>query len=278
LWISFAVVPVGAVRLRYSGKPGKVYRYKTMVVGAGENKASMMNQPMRMQMTMMLEHTTRVLKISPEALELEVASVQGSSNVTSMGQQTKTPIPKTRIVMRITPLGKVLETKTGSPSGTGRMGAMGGMMGNSPVNNFLPIFPERDVKPGDTWSEEAAIPVYKDVKLNVRMNSKLLGLMNFRGHKCAKIQMTYEIPMDDLMPPEAQTQTPQMTMTMKGKATGRMTYYFDYERGHEVYSEGPILLAMKMNVSAQSSSGEQQDMETSTVMKMNCKTVLIEKK
>ncbi|MFQ5809775.1 MAG: hypothetical protein ACE5JM_09175, partial [Armatimonadota bacterium] len=95
-------------------------------------------------------------------------------------------------------------------------------------------FPRQAVTAGSEWSDTATITTAEGVKINVSNRSKLLGLVNYQGRRCAKIRTTFVIPLSMQM---AQMGIP---FVLSGSEQGTVTTYFALAEGRMIASMGKV--------------------------------------
>lgn len=274
----------GAVVLRYNPKPGTVCKYKESVKGAGEFSLPLAPEPLRMQMEQTSLSSVKVLSCSEEAVEIEYTVLSGSVAMTVAEEQAeKLKLPKTSLVYRLTPRGKLLETRVVEGGKEPRPHPFVEFMSFMPSGDlealsFVP-FPEADIAPGGKWTDTIRLPLEEgsEQALQATVSSELLGLLTYRGRPCAKIRTSIEVPIpiaEWMKEGAAAGEEVPLELEAEAKASMSFTWYFDHEQGMEVASEGTMVMLMKM---AMSEAEEGLPMSMSSTMKMNFKSTLVEK-
>jgi hypothetical protein len=259
----------GAVQLRHQFRPGESHTYKTTMKGRGETQAAAMPEGMRMEMSMEMVTTEKVLSVSEDGKTGRIEHRVASGSMTmNFGEKAQTmQVPQERTVISMDNRGKVLkvESEEGTPSPA--LGASAQGMDWAQMAAAM-AFPEQDLKPNDTWDFEAPVQVAEGTSMKVKAHSRLLKLLTYKGRPCAEIRTAFEIPLESMMP-QAQGEGETPGMSMEGKVSGEVTWYFDHAKGLVIDESGTVKMLMKMSFTM----GE-QTMESSTSMIMNVKSVL----
>jgi hypothetical protein len=256
LFIIAACGQSAGVTLRYHFKPGQVFKYKTMMTGAGEMTGGPA-QPMQMTLESSSVTTHKVRDVDKDGTAtLDVETSDGSIKITMGGQEQNKPFPTQKMTFKVTPLGKftAVGEQPKAPSQLGGELDMSGVLGAMG-------FPEKDLKTGDSWSGEAkfTIPVMGEVVL--KFTQTLKGMEKLRGRDCAVIGFTFEAPLT----------MQHMGMSASGKMAGSGTTHFDVKNGVDVQTIGQIDQMMTVSGSAGG-----QSISMKQAMKMNMKQLLVE--
>jgi hypothetical protein len=167
-------------------------------------------------------------------LEFKVSDVGGAA----------AGMPDETFKMRISKEGELLSIDGASPFGLDPTELFGGSGGGSSLgsSNLVPVFPERELEPGDTWSatEVVPMPFGEGNTWTVTHAGKHLGFVQTEYGRAARIGMTMDGPLDvsmsfadvigeadlgsdpsmtEMMPPAMQ----QARMRMSGEMAGDMT-------------------------------------------------------
>jgi hypothetical protein len=239
--------------LRYKFHAGQVLGSRTSVAGAtmtGQTAGEMT----RMQFRSTGKQLERVQSLGGGVVALEVTDLPGTYTVNSAGQTQTTKGTTSKSLIRMTERGKFLSRR--SLGARGEAGGAGQLQGLDAV--FGLNFPERDLKPGDTW-EDTITAGEGTGGAKVHVTWKYLSRETFRGRECAKISTTLSMPLDS-----GAAAQPGLPATL-GRVTGTVTTYFDPKAGQEVYSSGSIVIQAKADLSAIA----QEAGELATVSKIN---------
>lgn len=281
-----AAAPAQAIRLRYKFRKGEVSTYRTLVAAAAQTETPLASRPMRLQMRVDVISIQRVLSVAPDGTaRIESRNLSGTSRVTSMGKTETTQAPPERTVYTLTDRGRVLRYRElPDPKVRAKADRQAREGPNpSPFEESDPFkalyglnFPDRDLKPGESWSTQSEVEVGPGRTVVIKIASRFLGLVTFRGRRCAKIETAFEMPTEPQegvpTPPDAEG----VSFSQDGRVTGRLTSFFDVAEGREIYTDGSVALVMKMKMSAPADpSGAMETAEMNSVMKMNLRQVFL---
>jgi len=290
--------PAEAIVLRYELKKGDIARFKEMAAAAALVSINIAGQTQTQQArhSQTATYKEEVTDVTSEGVIILVRALESGSMTAEVGgEQGKVsrPLPEMRTFIRMTPRGQVLSARTTFAPQQGAAAPqappgfniedLGVNMGTlEAVLSHLP-FPEKDLQPNDTWSEQIRLPGFLgSPATTINLNSRLLALGPYKGRDCAKIRTSFEIPLEiDLQEIFKQMPLPEgaeVQMEMKGKIAGRVEWQFDYKQGLLVYAEGPMQVAAKASFSFTGPQGESMSGQVNITMKMNTKTTLLEKK
>jgi hypothetical protein len=282
------VTEAEAIQLRYKFRKGDVSTYRTMVAAAGQSQSPFATGPMKMQMSVDVLSTQRVLSVAPNGTaQIESRNLSGTMRMTTSGKTETSKVPAEKTIYTLTDRGRLLryrdlatEKKAADgatqPGGAGSADGAGaaGTENTDPLKALYGLnFPARDLKPGETWNAESKVDIGPGRSVVVKIASRFLAVITFQGRRCAKILTAFEMPM---APPGGAGEAEGVSMTSDGKITGQLTSFFDIEEGREVYTDGSVAMLMKMQMSAPlDPSGAVQTVEMNTVSKMNLRQVLV---
>ncbi len=172
-----------------------------------------------------------------------------------------TDLPRTRVKLRIDPLGRVLhgeilEMEPGSkqqmPIGPTDISFAGPTSGMGFTG--LP-FPEKPVKEGDDWDATQPINLTikdRSVRFEVKGRGRLTGFETIAGRRCAVLEHTYEIPdlsgvfqqLLGAIPAPAAVQ-----LEVSGTVRGTAKHWFDPQAGQAIRQDGSADFDMTMTIS-----------------------------
>lgn len=228
-----------AERLTYRFRPGQTYQFRASLAGA-----TMLGQtggPMaRMQFRMTARQVQKVRSVSGGTVVLDVVETTLSGKMTTGGKTETMQRTPTRSVVRLTSRGRFLDRK--GQDAEGEAGGASGMEGADVL--FGLNFPDRDLKPGDTWQDTFEIRS-GGVPRQVRATWKYAAREVFQGRPCAKITTLLSMPMTD-----SAELGPGTSFSEQGKMSATMTTYFDPKQGIELYSSGSLVMTSKADLSA----------------------------
>jgi len=164
---------------------------------------------------------------------------------------------RTRITM--TPMGKVLSiAMVDTPHFSNPM--LSGLTKSfTKYSDMFGSFPEKSVKPGDTWTSKhndttdigsgaedtGAMARTGTIYTTTNATYTLMRFTDTLGHHCAVIGNTFTLKTDGDMSMMG------MNMTIDGDGTGKTTFYFDADKGILVASENRTEISQNMAMTGQ---------------------------
>jgi hypothetical protein len=243
-----------AEKFRYKYRPGQTVQYRANMAGAsmmGQNGGQMVKASYRTNM----RHTQRVRSVAGGVVTLEIVDVPVSGTMTAMGRTERYKQSTTRSLVKLTERGRFVSRKTLSGDEE---------KGSSPTDSLDALyglnFPERDLKPGDTWEDTFTLG-QASAPQTVKVRSRYVGPVVFRGKPCAKFTTTLATSMTEEAADTGAGEGP----VPQGRMKGTLTTYFDPAAGLEVYSSGSIVMVAKADLSQVSADAG----EFASVMKIN---------
>jgi hypothetical protein len=271
--VSVAVLPALAqegYKLRRVFKVNDIRRYKMVMDMNGEMQMGENTMPLNMQMVMAYREKVAGIKDGKATVHTTFESMKMYMN----GQEFASPMPTNINDMVITTViddrNKVHEVKGLEKIAMGAPG-MGSMNFGTGFNTPA-MFPEGEVKVGDSWDTEIPIPNAKDLKLTAKQT--FVSVENIGGVEAARIKTEFEIPFERMMAAMAgQTPAgiPAMTGTMKMVA---YTYY-DLATGNILKMDGDMVMTVQMQGGANPQMP--QNMQMNITAKMSLTQVKDEK-
>jgi len=239
--------------LAFKFKPGEVTRYRTTM----DMKTGMMGQTMAVKMD--LEQSNTVQEVLPSGSarveqRLDKVSMTSESPMGAMLATVAKQLEGKSFQIVTSPSGKV-ESVSGL-SGLGEM-PQGGMDMDQMASNFYAPFPEKPVKPGDSWTQEKTIPVSSggaNLSNHLIMKYFLLGYEPTGGVPCAKIKTSGTFEITGNAGPQG---------TMNGKGTVEGFSYFDPSAGRmiEVTAKSNSTMTMAPSKGMQMTMTMEQDIK-----------------
>jgi len=232
LWAGTSL-PAWAVTLRWKPAPGATASYTlslvsdTRSVGVG-NRLTLSAARGRLEGTL-----TMVRPPKPDQVALDCRMTGGRLVVWLQGapEPRRVPTSVERVVM--TPLGETVDWKLTRGDLAELEPPMRLMLepGDLCVFEGYGAFPERDLKPGDTWSgyydEKPSGPGEEPQRISYQ--STLMSLGHFRGRPCARIATTYQVAPVPKQAPQPASEPPATLMA------GDVFWCFDVERSMILY-------------------------------------------
>jgi hypothetical protein len=305
-WVLFSLglvcavaAPASALQLRYRFRPGATTRYRVMVAAGALSQSPAAPHPMKMQFTLDAHAVQKVLSVSRTGVaEIEFVNTAGTMKTTSQGRTSTSPVAREVARMKLTERGKLLSYHT-QPSGeeaasiaTSRAPAGGPRLGADPAASDVvggagaelrqadPLralaglnFPDRDLKPGDHWRSESRIDLGNGRTMVMRIASRFLSVIDYKGRKCARISTRFEMPMDTA---GLDGDNRALAMNARGKLAGQITTLFDYVAGQELYVDGSVSMLFKLQMSAADAAESGPSIDMTSAMKLNVRQVRVD--
>lgn len=294
--VFLVAAPAEAVRLRYRFRKGEVATYRTFAAAAAQSETPFATAPMRMQMRVEVLSRQRVLSVAPTGTaQIESRNLSGATRMTAMGKTQTTPASPETTIFTLTDRGRVIRYReVSNPAsrpgavpaspvdpvlGAAPEGETGGFGDSDPLKALYGLnFPDRDLKPGDTWKANTPVEMAPGRSVLIRIASRFVGMTRHRGRECAKIVTAFDMPTgpapaSGAVTTDAETDAPY---SEQGRITGQITSYFDIAAGREIYTDGVVAMRMSMKMAAPAGpSGETETAEMKSVMKMNVRQVFL---
>ena len=299
-------LPAHAVTLRYALKKGAEITYREQVASA--SRTSGLGDE-KFEITSRLERTyrLRVVEVSAEGeMTIEQEVLSGSLKVSDGEEEHQFPLPKAGVRFKLSPLGKVIFVAAIGPEAAptksaegeesddqdaaaaaalapGAMGSLGStQLDFLSVGVFLPL-PEKEVKVGDVWEEEislsaealSSLTIGESQPSSLKVKSELVELTERGGQKCARIKVSYELPMRS----SGNLSEEEVKVTMSGRIAGEAELLFDYQNGCTPTAQGSFQMMTKISTEFPPEMAEEIPPElsgdTTYALKANVKTVLV---
>lgn len=267
--LTVTVLPVLAqegYKLRRVFKVNDIRRYKMVMDMNGEMQMGENSMPLNMQMVMVYREKVAGIKEGKATVHTTFESMKMYMN----GQEFASPMAPDMSNMLVTTViderNKLYEIK-----GLERMtmGAPGmGSMNFGPGFSTPAMFPEGEIKVGDSWETEVPIPNAGDFKVTAKQT--LVSIEKVGGVDAARIKSEVEIPFDKLMSAMA-AQSPAGMPAMTGTIKMVSYTYFDLATGNMLKMDGDMVMTMQMQ-------GNNPQMPQSMQMNMTAKMSLTQVK
>lgn len=247
------------VILRYKGEVGGTQRYRAWFIlrMIGIFATPKGERESRMEYRSEAVYLHKILGVEEDGtLEIETTKESGKAQVISGDQTRALPDRPYRRVIRMTPQGRVVEERV----------VEGESRDDDRVNLAFPIaspryqpnrwldklftkavhniaFPERPIKPGDSWGEELTEQMTPNYRVTIRIVSHFKEWVRVDGRLCALIESSIEAPI------ETEETVGDWDIQLQGRFIGVMTLYFDPKEGTEVqaFDEGRLVLKVSMS-------------------------------
>lgn len=271
--VNVAMLPALAqegYKLRRVFKVNDIRRYKMVMDMNGEMQMGQNTMPLNMQMVMTYREKVAGIKDGKATVHSTIESTKMYMN----GQEFASPMAPDMSNVVITTViddrNKVHEIKglervaMGAP-GVGNMNFGTGF--NSPA-----MFPEGEVRVGDSWETEVPIPNAGDLKFTAKHT--LVNVEKVGGVDAARIRTELEIPYEKLVAAMA-GQTPGGMPPMTGVMKMVAFTYYDLATGNILKMDGDMVMTLQMQGGA--SPQTPQNMQMNMTAKMSLTQVKDEK-
>jgi len=288
-WISSALVALGltfwaapaaaqTVQLFYSLKPGQLLRYQCNVTGQGTTEAAGRRDPITMRAQFVYE--MQVLHIQGDRATVQCRTTDTMIGATYAGQPLPVAVNIPTITVVMDKFGHIISSQVQaapqSPASplAGLLGGQlmgGGSAGSLDVSQLygqlhLPGFPQRPVRVGEVWQQQAQVMTASGQPIALAWRTRLIGMEDFDGRRCAKLRTAYSFPLDLLLSAMLRD-----ILALQGNVQGTSTMYFDLDARVPVAFDSVQQTQMKM--SAAMLTGEQ--VSASMVMRTQLRARLI---
>lgn len=256
-------------KLRRVFKVNDIRNYKMVMDMNGEMQMGENTMPLNMQMVIQFREKVAGIKDGKATIHTNVTSMKMYMN----GQEFVPPMPpeadptKMVITTIVDERNKVHEIRGIERMAMGAPGMYNMNFGtglNSPA-----MFPEGEIKVGDTWESEIPLPNTQDVKITVKQT--FVGVEKVDGVETARIKTEFELPYEKLMSAMAGQMpagVPSMTGTMKTVAYS----YFDLATGNILKMDGDMVMIVQIG------GGQNPQMPQNMQMNMTAKMALTQVK
>jgi hypothetical protein len=250
LAVAAPALPVAAEQFRYKFRVGQ-RRESRISLAAGSLLGTPGGDQTRAQFRMVMKQVTRVRSVAGGVATLESVETPVSSKI-MVGDQTSTlPGETTRSTMKVTERGKQV-----SRGGAGGGAGLGGSPLDALESLYGVVFPARDLKVGDGWTETLTVDS-AGAPQKVTLNCKYEARETVFGRNCARIVTQFTVAM----PKGGEEGLPAPS----GKVTGRLVTYFDPAAGEDLYTSGTLNIVARTDLSGL----DPEAGEFATVMKIN---------
>ncbi|MGC8785268.1 MAG: hypothetical protein ACP5RN_12895 [Armatimonadota bacterium] len=240
---SVAVLPALAqegYKLRRVFKVNDIRRYKMVTDMNGEMQMGQNTMPLNMQMVMTYREKVAGIKDGKATVHTTIENMKMYMN----GQEFASPMPDMGNMVITTVIddrNKVHEIKGLEKVAMGAPG-MGNMNFGTGFNPPA-MFPEGEVRVGDSWETEVPIPNASDLKITAKHT--LVSVEKVGGVDAARIRTEVEIPFEKLMAAVA-GQTPGGMPSMAGVMKMVAFTYYDLATGNILKMDGDMVMTVQM--------------------------------
>lgn len=254
LFLAGLATAAGPIKLRYKFKKGESLDYR-MVMDQDMDITSeaMPGMGQKISMKMIIEMYQKTLETKPKGAKVEIGFKKFDAEMEMGGN--KMPIPgmesmkKLRMTMDMSDRGEMGEPELVNPDEVGQQARqMAEQMKKSMNQNSL-VFPDKALKPGDTWTFEqdipAELPGAPDLKMKLKSKFKLVGIEKVKGKMCAKVRADVNLSLHG----EASQGGVPLKADMEGSGSGENL--FAIKEGKMISSEANFNVAGDVVASAQ---------------------------
>lgn len=228
-------------KLRRVFKVNDIRRYKVVMDMNGEMLMGENSMPLNMQMVITYREKVAGIKEGKATVHTTFESMKMYMNGQEFASPMAPDMSNTVVTTVLDDRNKVYEIKgldkvsVGAP-GVGNLNFGTGL--NAPA-----MFPEGEVKVGDSWETDVPIPNAGDLKISAKQT--FVSVEKVAGVEAARIKTEMEVPIEKLMASMAEGAAagmPPMTGTMKV-----VSYtFFDLANGNILKADGDMVMTMQM--------------------------------
>jgi hypothetical protein len=244
LWMASFCMPAHALLLRYTPKTGSVVTRKIATSGRTVMRSETLSKSSRTERVGTTLERKEVLGQERGGYKVRESSPGGTTTVTKSGQKgaRKKKEPPSSKVTIYDDRGRVVSVLSKAPEA----GATDFLI---EADDFMALgtiaFPEQEVKPGDTWSDEARVSMGEGMpELVLTVNCRLLALVTYHGRSCAKIRTSITGPLNLEL-----SQIPGLKGlegSAEGTVGGTAVEYYDYTTSTWLDGEAKLTMALSM--------------------------------
>jgi hypothetical protein len=215
----------GPVKLRYKFKQGESLNY-TMVMNQDMNITSeaMPGAPQKIDMVMNIDMYQKATKVKADGAQVEVGFTKFDAKMMMGGNEIPIPgmdaMKKLRMSMHMNSRGEMGEPELVNPDEVdATVKQMAQSMKKTMSQNSL-VFPEKPLKPGDSWTTEqdlpADLPGAPDLKMKLKGKYTYTGTKKVKGKLCANIRADVKLSLHG----KAETNGVPVQADMDGSGSG----------------------------------------------------------
>jgi hypothetical protein len=257
LWMASFCLPAHAVLLRYTPKTGSVVTHKVASTNLTTVKSEVAAISTRTETTGTGAERTEVLGQERGGYKVRESTRGGTLTVTTTKSGRKSThkeklAPRSSLTI-YDDHGRVVSVLSKASGGAPSESVID-------VDDFMALgtiaFPEEEVKPGDTWSDEARVAMGEGMpELVLTVNCRLLALVTYHGRSCAKIRTSISGPLNLEL-----SQIPEMKGlegSTEGTVQGSIVQYYDYTTSSWLDADAKLTTTLSMLASVPAPGGVQ---------------------
>ena len=261
---AWLAAPAGAqgLQLYYDLKPGQLLRYQCNVTGSGTAEAAGRRDPVTMRAQFIYE--MQVLQVQGDRATVQCRTTDTMVGATYAGQPLPVAVNIPTITVVMDKWGRIISSQVqAAPQAVssplaGLLGgqlAGGGSAGSLDVSQLygqlhLPGFPKRAVRVGEVWDQQAQVATASGQPIVLAWRTRLVGIEDLDGRRCAKLRTAYSFPLDLLLSAMLKD-----LLALQGNVQGTSVMYFDL--GAHVPVAFDSVQQTEMKMSAAMLTGEQ---------------------
>lgn len=259
-----------AITLRYQGKAGDVRKYAYAAAMRMQSEGMGMQERAESTSTALVAQKIKSVDDGVFVIEQKLTKGKVTMKMTDVDEPMKEELPEITVLIKMDAQGRIKQFKSEdgltTMDTTRELGRVLAEMG---------MFPKRDLKVGDTWSDEKEITEPDVGTVKIHYTRKLSALEPYQKRNCAKIETKFSgtvEPPEDLMDGDAM---PGAELDMNAGFSGTAVTWFDHEAGIVVEENDTLKMRMEMHFTMPA-MGAGEDVEHSSKMAMisNIKMVL----
>ena len=249
-----------AVTLRYRGKAGEVRKYSYADATRMQSEGGGVETRMESTSTALLAQKIKSVDDGVLTIEQKLTKGKTTAKVEGMDEPMKEDLPEVTILIKMDAQGRIKQFKSEE-----------GFMTMAPTQELgrvlaeMGMFPKRDLKVGDTWSDEKEITEGDIGTIKIHYTRKLSALEPYRKRNCAKIETKFNgaiEPPEDIMNGD---DMPGAEFEATIRFSGTAVTWFDHEAGVVVEEDNTMKMLMEMRFTMPA-IGAGEDVEHSSKM------------
>lgn len=264
-----AATAAQAVTLRYQGEAGEVRRYAFAASMRMQSEGEGEQARTEGTITGLLAQKINSVDNGVLTIEQKVTKGKMAMRVEGSGEPINREMPEVKTLMKMDAQGHVKYFKADDTA-----------MMMSPTQGFdralaeIGMFPERDLKVGDTWSSDREVPDADIGTIKLRLTRKLVALEPQDKHDCAKVETKFEGTLE----PTAEMMGSEMLddqFDLNVGFSGTVVTWFDHRDGLIVREDVTMRMLTTMHFTMPAmGAGEDVEHSSRTAMIMNARTAL----
>jgi hypothetical protein len=269
--VAATVSGAGAVTLRYKAKVGDVARYT--YAETSRTQTAFDGEQSRSEDTVTELIIQKITNVDGDVFTIEEKSTKRKSVSKSDDEEPETTrLPDETTVTRIDAQGRNRSDEANGGDASDCFDYIA-----DAAFGEIGAFPERDIKAGDSWSDDTEITCGQSASVKLRYTRTLVALETYQGHECAKIETKFGMAMEFSPDWLGIDEAAVTAFTGTLRFSGSITTWFDYAAGNEIADEATLKAVGEGSVTL-SAAGAGADVEHTFKLSsiMNMKMMLQE--